>query len=235
MTDFFADDFFVDGRGSSAFGARLLASYAVGGASLTRSRVQPAAGMRFVPAGSRVGLREISLPVHIFGQSPREAQQQKSALDAALLADPAELYLPDGFLYTASCDSIGEVTEYSQDGCILAGSYKLSGFRHDPLETVHLPAGGGAFLAKGTAPDMECRLTCTVGTASDSYLMAGILWVDVKAGDVLVLDGIRRKVTRNDENALNQTDLTQWPLLAPGPNIMTAPDAMTVEYYPIYL
>ena len=229
------DDFFVDGRGSSEFGARLLASYSIGGASLTRSRIQPTAGMRFIPAGSRVGLREISLPVHVFGQSPLEAQLQKSALDAALLADPVELYLPDGFLYTASCDSIGEVTEYSQDGCILAGSYKLSGFRHGPLRTIRLSAGGGEFLVQGTAPDMECRLTCTVASASDSYLMAGILWVDVKAGDVLVLDGIHRAVTKNGANALNQTDLTRWPLLAPGRNVMTAPDAMTVEYYPIYL
>ena len=229
------DDFFVDGRGSSEFGARLLASYSVGGAAIERQRVRPSAGMRFVPAGSRIGLKQLSLPVHVFGQNPRDAQQKKSALDAALLADPVELALPDGFLYTASCDSIGEVTEYSQDGCILASSYKLSGFRHDLLETVHLPAGGGIMWAKGTAPDMECRLTCTVGTAADSYLMAGILWVSVKAGDVLVLDGIRRKVTRNSENALNQTDLTQWPLLAPGQNILTAPDALTVEYYPVWL
>lgn len=229
------DDFFVDGRGSSEFGARLLASYSIGGASLNRNRVQPTAGMRFIPAGSRVGLREINLPVHVFGQSPLETQLQKSALDAALLADPVELYLPDGFLYTASCDSIGEVTEYSQDGCILAGSYKLSGFRHGPLRTIQLPAGGGECLVQGTAPDIECRLTCTVASASDSYLMAGILWVDVKAGDVLVLDGIHRAVTKNGANALNQTDLTRWPLLAPGRNVMTAPDAMTVEYYPIYL
>ena len=77
-----------------------------------------------------------------------------------------------------------------------------------------LPAGGGTLYARGTAPDMECRITCTVGAAADSYLMAGILWVDVEAGDVLVLDGIRRAVTRNGANALNQCDLTRWPLLA---------------------
>lgn len=229
------DDFYVDARGSSEFGARLLASYTVGGPSITRSRVQPGAGLRFVPAGSQIGLRQISLPVHVFGSSPRDAQQRKSALDAALLADPVELALPDGFLYTASCDEIGEVTEYTPDGCILAGSYKLSGFRHDLLETVHLPAEGGTMWAKGTAPDMECRITCTVGQAAESYLMAGILWVSVKAGDVLVLDGIRRAVTKNGENALNQTDLTRWPLLAPGKNVLTAPDALTVDYYPVWL
>ena len=229
------DDFFVDGRGSSEFGARLLASYSIGGASLTRSRIQPTAGMRFVPAGSRVGLREISLPVHIYGQSPRDAAQRKSALDAALLADPVELALPDGFLYTASLDKIGAVTELSADGCILAGSYTLSGFRHDLLETVRLPAGGGTLYARGTAPAMECRISCTVGSTADSYQMAGILWVDLQAGDVLVLDGIRRTVTKNGKNALNQCDLTRWPLLTPGKNTLTAPDALTVEYTPIWL
>lgn len=229
------DDFFVDGRGSSEFGARLLAKYSVGGVSIERDRVQPAQGLHFIPCATRLGLKEITLPVHVYGPTPRQAQERKSALDAALLADPVELALPDGFLYRASLDEIGAVTEVSQEGCILSGSYTLSGCRHDLPETVTLPAGGGTLYARGTAPDMECRITCTVGAAADSYLMAGILWVDVKAGDVLVLDGIRRKVTRNDENSLNQTDLTQWPLLAPGPNIMTAPDAMTVEYYPIYL
>ena len=65
--------------------------------------------------------------------------------------------------------------------------------------------------------------------------MAGILWVDVKEGDVLCLDGIKLAATKNGENALNQCDLTRWPMLAPGRNILTAPDALTIEYYPIYL
>lgn len=229
------DDFFVDGRGASEFGTRLLASYSVGGASLVRSRVQPTAGQRFVPAGSRVGLRSITLPVHLYGPSPRQAAERKSALDAALLADPVELALPDGFVYTASLDEIGAVTELSADGCILSGSYKLSGFRHDPLERAELPAGGGTLLVRGTAPDIECRLRCTVGADAASYPMAGILWVEVKAGDLLCLDGIRRAVTRNGENALGQCDLTRWPLLAPGENRLTAPDPLTVEYYPVWL
>lgn len=229
------DDFFVGGHGSSEYGARLLASYTVSGVVIERQRVQPTAGLRFVPAGSKLSLKEISLPVHVYGETPRDAQQKKSSLDAALLADPVELDLPDGYLYTASLKEIGDTSELTIDGCILAGSYSLVGFRHDPLETAALPAGGGELWVRGTAPDMECRITCTVGAAADSYLMAGILWVNVQAGDVLCLDGIRRAVTCNGANALNQCDLTRWPLLAPGLNILTAPDAMTVEYYPIWL
>lgn len=229
------DDFYVDGRGAAEFGARLLADYTVGGAQLTRGRLQPAAGMRFVPLATRCGLRRISLTVDIYGPTPRRAQEQKSALDAAFLADPVELALPDGFAYTASLDSIGEVKELTLDGCVLEGSYKLSGFRHGPPETVTLPAGGGSFYASGTAPDMECVLSCTVGADAGTYLMAGVLWVNVSAGDLLVLDGIRRTVLRNGANALARCDLTRWPLLAPGKNVLTAPDPLTITYHPIYL
>lgn len=229
------DDFYVDGRGAGEFGARLLADYSVGGPSLTRSRVLPPAGLRFLPAGSQVGLREIELPIHLYGASPSDAQRKKSALDAALLADPVELALPDGFLYRASLDEIGDTEELTQDGCILRGEYTLVGFRHDPLERVTLPAGGGTLYARGTAPDMECRLTATATAAALTYVMAGVVWVDVSAGDVLCLDGIHRAVTKNGENALAKCDLTRWPLLAAGKNILTCPDALTVEYYPVYL
>jgi hypothetical protein len=228
-------DFYVGDNGSETFGARLLADYTVGGTSLDRSRQQPAAGLRFLPLSTRYGLRKITLPVHVFGVTPRHAGEQKSKLDAALLADPVELRLPDGFCYTASLDTIGEVSEVTGDGCILEGSYTLSGFRHDPIQKVSIPPGGGSFQARGSAPDMECRLTCTVGADATSYIMAGILWVDVSAGDVLVLDGIEHQVLRNGTPALAQCDLTQWPLLAAGKNILTAPDALLVEYYPIWI
>ena len=124
------DDFYVDGRGAGEFGARLLADYSVGGPSLTRSRVLPPAGLRFLPAGSQVGLREIELPIHLYGASPSDAQRKKSALDAALLADPVELALPDGFLYRASLDEIGDTEELTQDGRLLRGQHTLGRFRH---------------------------------------------------------------------------------------------------------
>ena len=72
------DDFFVGGHGSSEYGARLLASYTVSGVVIERQRVQPTAGLRFVPAGSKLSLKEISLPVHVYGETPRDAQQKKS-------------------------------------------------------------------------------------------------------------------------------------------------------------
>ena len=46
------DDFYIDGHGSSEFGARLLAEYSVGGVSIERDRVQPAQGLHFIPCGT---------------------------------------------------------------------------------------------------------------------------------------------------------------------------------------
>ena len=73
------DDFFVGGHGSSEYGARLLASYTVSGVVIERQRVQPTAGLRFVPAGSKLSLKEISLPVHVYGETPRDAQRKRAA------------------------------------------------------------------------------------------------------------------------------------------------------------
>ena len=77
----------------------------------------------------------------IFGSSPEDVHRRKSALDAALLADPVELYLPSGFAYTASLESISDPTELDVEGTMLEVTYTLSGFAHTPLEPILVQAG----------------------------------------------------------------------------------------------
>ena len=134
-------EFYIDGKPGSDFGALLLASYSVGSVSLTRGRVVPSVGQRFTPGATRYGLRSITLPVNIWGNSPEDVYRRKSALDAALLADPVELYLPSGFYYTASLETISNPEELDTAGCILELTYTLSGFAHMPLETILVQAG----------------------------------------------------------------------------------------------
>ena len=125
----------------NTFGALLLADCSAGSVSLTRGRVVPSVGQRFTPGATRYGLRPITLPVDIFGSSPEDVHRRKSALDAALLVDPVELYLPSGFAYTASLESISDPTELDVEGTILEVAYTLSGFAHTPLETILVQAG----------------------------------------------------------------------------------------------
>ncbi|MBQ7860351.1 MAG: hypothetical protein IJ347_09510 [Faecalibacterium sp.] len=229
------NDFYIGGVGSGEFGVRLLSDYTVGGTPLTRSRQKLPGVQGWLPLATEYGLRSIKLPVHLAAKSPRAAAEQKSRLDAAFAAEPVELYLPNGFYYTASLESAGEAQELSDDGCLLECTYTLLGYAHDPLETVTIPAGGGTLYARGTAPEMACRLTCTVGAAAAIYTMAGVTWWNVAAGDVLVLDDLERRVLRGGGNDFANTNLITWPKLTPGENTLTAPDAVTVEYYPIWL
>lgn len=134
-------EFYIDGKPGSNFGALLLADCSAGSVSLTRGRVVPSVGQRFTPGATRYGLRPITLPVDIFGSSPEDVHRRKSALDAALLADPVELYLPSGFAYTASLESISDPTELDVEGTMLEVTYTLSGFAHTPLETILVQAG----------------------------------------------------------------------------------------------
>lgn len=228
------NDFYVDGVGSGTFFCRLLSSYTVGTSSLTRTRVQPAQGMRFTAISTRYGLLSIKLPVRVFGLSPTDAKQNESKLKAALMADPVELYLPDGFYYTASLDSASESKEVTVDGCLRELTFTLSGFCHDVLTAVSVASGSG-FFVNGTAPEMECRLTATAGAAADTYTLGTAIFLDVSTGDKLVVDGLKKKVTRNGENDIGSCDIVNWPLLSPGTNVVSCPDALTVEYYPIWL
>lgn len=229
------NDFYVDGVGSASFGARLLSKYEVGSTQITRSRQKLPGVQGWIPLATDYALQKIKLPVHIFAGSPRQAAEQKSRLDAALLAEPVELILPNGMHYAASLDDAGTVSEVTGDGCQLACTYLLYGYAHDPLQSICLPSGGGVLYAYGTAPQMACRLCCTASAAASSYQMAGVTWQAVSPGDTLVLDGIARRVLRNGANAFDATDMVTWPKLAPGENRLYCPDPLTVEYYPIWL
>lgn len=227
-------DFVVGGIDSCNFGARLLSNYTVGSTPVNRSRLKATQVQGWIPLSTQYGLRSIYLPVYIAADTPRDAAENKSLLDAAMLDDPVELELPNGMCYTASLDSMGDVEEVTQDGREITCAYTLLGYAHDPLITTGV-SNDQRIYAYGTAPEMDCRLTCTASADAASYQMAGVTWTGVKAGDVLVLDGLEKRVLRNGVNAFDACDLITWPTLRPGYNTLSAPDAITVEYYPIYL
>ncbi len=228
------NDFYINGVGSGEYGARLLASYKVGGTPIKRTRQKMPGVQGWLALHTEYGLRTITLPVHVEGQTPLQASLQLSKLTAALSAEPVNLYLPNGMQYFASLDDVGSAAELTQDGCLLPCTYKLVGYAHGDLQTVTI-SPNGTLHAIGTAPHMACKISCTVGKAAANYSMAGITWKNVQAGDKLEIDGLTKRVTRNGYSDIGRTDLTEWPTLTPGKNTMDARDALTVSYYPIWL
>ena len=66
--------------------------------------------------------------------------------------------------------------------------------------------------------------------------MAGVTFSDCAAGDVLVIDGIAGKVTKNGSAMdISKTDFLKFPVLFPGKNTVTCTGTASVEYYPIFM
>ena len=226
-------DFYLNGQPSTDFAARLLAGWKVQDESTDRTFVLGQKATAFTVYGAISPMKTVSLTLHIAGATPEQAARNRSRLMAVLADGIAELLLPDGFLYRAALTEMGEQKEVTADGLLLETACTLRGLRCRPLETV--PDVNGVFFADGTAPFMDCRLTCTAGADAERYTMAGVTWQNVAAGDVLVLDGLEHRLLKNGASAAGDNDASDWPKLRPGENTLTAPDSLTVEYYPVFL
>ena len=249
--------FWVDDHGSSEFGAVLLAEYSVSAPSITPDYVVSATGSRITFGGTRYGLRSISLPVDIYGNSPEDAESRRSKLTAALANKTVELALPDGGLYTCLLTDGGKKSEVDRDGKILETTFTLVGYKHGPLETL-LVSGSAAsvsFFAAGTAEEMECRITATVGDyvnnrvtvpyPNSSTKRCFFPKTAVKSGDTIVIDGIEKNIYVNSSLGfyLIERIVGGWPKVKAGENTLTIPQPssgtafsqIAIEYYPIYM
>lgn len=250
--------FWVDDHGSSEFGAVLLAEYSVSAPSISQDYVVSATGSRITLGGTRYGLRSISLPVDIYGNSPEDAEDKRSKLTAALSKGTVELALPDGGFYTCLLTDGGKKSEVDpQKGEILETTFTLVGYKHGPLETL-LVSGSAAsvsFFAAGTAQEMECRITATVGDyvnnkvtvpyPNSSVKRCLFPKTAVKSGDTIVIDGIEKNIYVNSSAGFSLIEriVGGWPKVKAGENTLTIPQPssgtafsqIAIEYYPIYM
>ena len=59
---------------------------------------------------------------------------------------------------------------------------------------------------------------------------------DCAAGDVLMIDGMNGKVTKNGSAMdISKTDFLKFPFLTPGKNTVISTGVADVEYYPIFM
>lgn len=174
-----------------------------------------------------------SISVNLFYSAPtrRELALIKSKLDNMMMGK-LELWLPDGFFYSAYLVSAGEekILGVERNKVIALCSYQFKGIRHDELETVV----GNTVICKSTVPKTDCRLTCTASQNYASLQIDTVTITDVSAGDVLVVDGINGRILQNGGLCAGNMSFVHFPSLVPEENTLTCPEELTVEYYPTY-
>ena len=83
------------------YGAKLRADYSISSSSITTSYIKPRTGSTFHLISNTIGLKTITLPFDIYGDSPTDARRKISHLDALAASGKVELVLPDRFQYTS--------------------------------------------------------------------------------------------------------------------------------------
>lgn len=224
--------FYINGNDPKNYGACALLEYVVSGTTVTNTIFQGRNRSSYRLLAAVYGQKKITFSLVYHGKTFREASLLRSKVESWMWGK-VELFLPDGFYYTSTLQSIGDGTPTGKDQnlVLIPVKYEFSGIQHDALVTVD----GESFINPGTLPYSDCTCSATVGTAADSYLLAGCTFQNVVQGEKLVVDGINGRLLRNGAPAPGNVTFTNFPKVVPGENSFTAPDPVTVQFYPSYL
>ena len=226
--------FYINNVDPASYGVLPLREYSVGGTSITNEIFQGRNRSSYRQLSKVYGQKPITFTLVYPGTTYREAKLLQSTVESWMWGI-VELFLPNGFYYTSTLQSIGDGTPEGVDGnqVLISVEYSFNGMQHDPLVTVENAADG--FWNPGTLPYADCICSATVGTAADTYQLAGATFQNVTQGEQLTVDGINMRILRNGAPAPGNVTFTTFPSVTPGQNNFSADDPVTVQYYPCYM
>ena len=226
---------YVNGEDVYLTAGALVESFSVTGTDVKSNTYQGLDSTGFNVLSTVRKMRTITVSLFYKAVTKREIALKKAKLDNLLGAGKLDLYLPDGFHYEAVLTKSGKESVLGVDGqdVIAVCAYTFTGIRHDDLETVDVPAGG-EFYCKSLIPLTDCRITCTASQAYASITIGTVTITGVAQGDVLVVDGINKRILQNGAPCAGNMSFVRFPQLAPELNTISCPEDIKVEYYPTY-
>ena len=218
----------INGISEDMLHAKLLRDYRVSASPVKSEYWQGRNRSQFALLSQTFGLKEISMTVVFDGRGAEQVALHKSEFDAALWGK-FEIYMPNGFTYSAILDDAGEL-EYMGNERGKA-KYQLVGIQHKPLVTVT----SSPFTCGSTVPLTDCIITATATAASGS--IGDIDFAGLTIGDIIMIDGINKRFLVDGVDAATKFDWIDFPSLTRGTNtlISTGVSGVTVQFYPTYL
>lgn len=219
----------INGSTLAAYGAELLDGYSVGAVEYTNGFLKPIDRAFPVKLRGKIGLRPITMTMDFSGDTEAEAVGHISSLTASLMQQ-ANLYLPDGFYYWSSLDSVSAPKKVAP--WIWQATFKFHGVRHGALATTTRTTSGNITANGNMVTPMIVKLTPTSGATS--MVFNGVTF---NLNRAVTIDGVNTTVQDNNGmNVFGYTDMTEWPKLSPGSNaISLARCTAEIKYYPIFV
>lgn len=182
----------------------------------------------FFPRMAGSDSRDTSIPERL-----RRATENMIRFESLILGKTIELYLPDGYYYTAIAQSI-PAADFDSTG-LHDVTYTFLAIRHLQKRTQNVIPGGKIKCLSNT--NTRLVLKATFSQSHENVTIFGVEVSNITSGDVLIIDSERGLITCNGVNKFLDTEFYDFPILTPGENIIscTAADAeIQVTYTPVF-
>lgn len=209
------------------YGCKPKMDYKISGCELDVSIFHGRGRSFFNLLNTSVGLKTLKIPVVFHGEDEADVERKKSLFEMAVLGK-SELIMDDGFKYSVVLTDIGQASHPSTQ--MIEVEYTFTGVRHDEYMVVI----GNSVFCDSTLPYTDCILTATVSADGTNYKVGTVTFLEVTAGEVLVVDGINGRILVDGAPAAERAEWTEFPKLVPGMNEIACSDVLTVEFYPVY-
>lgn len=222
----------INGTDISAYGAKLI-NYSVSGIPYSAHFVKaPQMAFPITFKGS-AGLREIGLQLDFIATDAATAETNISSFVAACMAG-CDLLLPDGYYY--NCVFGAEEASKHVAPYISQLNIKLFGVRHGALVTSSAMTAETTLAVTGNR-QTPARVTISNISADCSVTING---TEIDISDTtgtVIIDGINCTVTNSGVNVFGKTNLTKFPVLNAGNNVIDMTNGLSViiEYYPLFV
>lgn len=240
----------INGMDISIYNARLL-SFSVSGTTVTNSFSDSSNFLKMPMLFSTVpSTRTLTITLTFFphrsGENSRNtsiperlavATENITRFEGLLVGKVVEISLPDGYIYTAVCQSLSPAAFDGSDDHDV--TYTFSAIRHKTTVEKSVHPNGFLFCESNT--ETQCIIKAkfkSINNPKKRGQLFGITIFNLSNGSEVVIDGKNGIVTENGNNKFLETDLIDFPVLQPGKNLIDSTETdvnISVIYTPIYI
>lgn len=219
---------YINGTEMSSKGIFIATGYSVTSAPINRT-VYSGGCASYVATKAKIGLKKLKLPLRIIQDTTEKADSTRSWALSLCFGSEVDIALPNGNRYVAAMTNAGETTKLDEG--VLEFTVEFTGYQRGEKVSAQTPD----VMCFSTVPETPYKITGTVPAAGD-FTMAGVTFTKCDVGDVICIDGMAGKLTKNGDAVLiADTDFVSFPVLSPGHNTVNCTANATVEYYPIFM
>lgn len=217
----------INNKGLHLFGGKLKDTYTYTPPTISAEYFLGRKRSNFVLLDSSYEMGKLTLPIVFEGESRKDVALKKSNFEKELFGR-CDISLPDEFSYFAFLENIGTPSFPSEQ--MIESTYDLKCIRHGWKQIVE----SETVYCESTLPNTDCIISVTALKDSSEYQVGTVKFLNVKAGEKLVVDGMDKRILVNGAPAANRANWIRFPSLEPGANHIVCQDPVKVEFYPVY-